>query len=66
MHWIVLKGCDLGQELLVEQSQPLLLLEVVLTVESHPFSFAVWLRLLFIYLLFHPVEFLEELIFMLL
>ena len=29
----------MGQELLVEQSQPLLLLEVVLTVKGHPFSF---------------------------
>jgi len=41
LHWIVLKGYDLGQELLVEQSHPLLLLEDVLTVESHLFSFVV-------------------------
>jgi len=55
----------LGQELLVEQSQPLLLLEDVLTVESLPFSSAVRL-LLFLYLLFHLVECMEELIFALL
>jgi len=63
LHWIVLKGFDLGQELFVEQSQPLLLLEDVLAVESHPFSFMVRLRLLFLYLLFHLIEHLKELIF---
>jgi len=64
LHLIVLRGCDLGQELLVEQSQPLLLLEDVLVVESHPFSFEVRLYLVFLHLLFHLVEYLEELIFL--
>jgi len=41
LHWIVLKGYSLGQELLVEQSQPLLLLEDILPIESHLFSFGV-------------------------
>ena len=41
LHWIVLKGFDLGQKLLVEQYQPLLLLEDALAIESHQLSFTV-------------------------
>ena len=65
LHWIVLKGCDLGQVLLVEQSQPLLLQEDVLAVESHPFSFD---PIVFVVpsSIFSSLERLEELIFMLL
>ena len=59
--WIILKGCDLVEELLVEQSQALFLLEDVLKDESHPFSFAVQLHFV-LHLLFHLVERLEELI----
>jgi len=66
LNWIILKGFDLGQELLVEKSQPLLFLEDVLSIESHPISFTVRLLLLFFHLLFHLVEHLEELIFVLL
>ena len=36
LHQIVLKGCELGQKLLVEQSQSLLILKDVLAVESYP------------------------------
>ena len=50
LHWIVLKGSDLGQELLVEQSHPLLLLEDVLVVEGHPFT--IQFRLLLLHLFF--------------
>ena len=66
LHWIVLRGCDLGEEFLVEQSQPLLLLEDVLAVESHPLSFTVQLRLFFLHLIFHLMECMEKLIFVLL
>jgi len=38
LRWITLKGCDMGQELLVEQLQLLLLSEDVLTIMSHLFS----------------------------
>ena len=41
LYWIILKGCGLDQALLVRQSQPLLLLEDVLIVKSHSFSFKV-------------------------
>ena len=41
LHSVVLEGCDLGQELLVEQPQLLLLLEDVLVIESHLFAFAI-------------------------
>jgi len=51
----------LVEELLVEQSQALFLLEDVLKDESHPFSFAVQLHFV-LHLLFHLVERLEELI----
>ena len=35
LHWVVLEGGDLGQELLVKQSQLLLLLKDVFAVESY-------------------------------
>jgi len=41
LHWVVLEGCDLSQELLVDQSQFLLLLENVLAIGSQLFPFTV-------------------------
>jgi len=66
LHWIARKGCDLDQELLVEQFQLLLLLEDVFAIESHPLSLLIGLRLLFLHFLSHLVERLKELVFVLL
>ena len=41
LHWIILKGYNLGKEMLVVHSQPLLLLEDVLAVEGYPFPFVI-------------------------
>jgi len=63
LYWIVLEGCDFGLELLVEQSQLLLLLEDIFVIEGHLLPLAIGLLMLFLNLLSHLVEHLKELVF---
>ena len=61
---VILKGCDLSLELLVELLQLLLFTEDVLTFKHYLFSLTIELLLLFFHLLFHLVEHLKELVLM--
>jgi len=63
---VVLEGYNLSLELLVEQSQLLLLLEDDLVVEGHLLPLAIRLHLLFLHLLPYHVGHLKELVFALL
>jgi len=63
--WIILKGCDLGLELLVKH-QFLLLLKDIFAIEGHLLLLTIRLLLLFLYLISHLVGHLKELVFMLL
>jgi len=54
--WIVLKGCGLGLELLVEQSQLLLLPKDILAIEGHLLPLAIRLLMLLFHLLSHLIE----------
>ena len=55
LYWVVLKDCDSCLELLIEQSQQLLLPEDLLAVENHLLPLAIRLRMLFLHLLSHLI-----------
>ena len=61
---VVLEGCDLSLELLVELLQLFLLMEDVLRFERHLFSLTIGLLLLFLHFLFHLVQNLKEMVFL--
>ena len=63
LYWIILEGCDFGLELLVGQSQLLLLLEDIFVIEGHLLPLAIGLLMLFLNLLSHLVEHPKEMVF---
>jgi len=65
LYCVILEGCDLSLELLVEQSQLLLLLKNVLAIKSHLLPLTIRLHMLFLHLFSHLIEHLKELIFVL-
>ena len=63
---VILEGYNLSLKLLVELPLLLLLMEDVLAIECYLFLLMIGLLLLFLHLLFHLIEHLKELVFLLL